>query len=553
MALSSETNRNAYIGNGAVDTYAYGFRIIDDDDLLVVVSDTSTPPVETTLVKTTDYTVTGVGQAAGGNVVLVNSAQSWLDGDGDLKTNYDLIIVRRVALTQTTDIRNQGDFYPEVHENAFDKLTMIDQQQQDAIDRAMLLPETVPAASFANSLPTDIAGTVSRAIVTNAAGDGWADAADWPTADEISNASASAIAAAASASSASTSAGTATTQAAAASASASAASTSATTASTQAGLAATARAAAETAETNAETAETNAETAEANAETAQAAAELAEGNAETAASNASTSASTATTQAGIATTQAGIATTKAGEANTSAIAALASEVAALASQLAAAASAAASGFTTGDAKITIKTVADTGFVMMDDGTIGNASSGATTRANADTASLYALLWNNVADAYAAVSTGRGANAAADYAANKTIALTKQLGRALIFGGSGSGLTARSLGQTGGAETVTLDATTMPAHTHVQDAHTHTQNSHTHGPASGNSFTLSNDGTTADTASAGANSFRDQGVATLTAATTPTNQNTTGVNQSTGTGGAHANMPPFSAWNIMIKL
>jgi hypothetical protein len=119
-------------------------------------------------------------------------------------------------------------------------------------------------------------------------------------------------------------------------------------------------------------------------------------------------------------------------------------------------------WSTGDVKMTYKTTADTGWVLMNDGTIGSAASGATTRANADTATLYALLWNNTADAQCAVSTGRGANAAADFAANKTLALPKSLGRALAVYGSGSGLTARALALANGAETKTIVAGNLPA-------------------------------------------------------------------------------------------
>ena len=133
-------------------------------------------------------------------------------------------------------------------------------------------------------------------------------------------------------------------------------------------------------------------------------------------------------------------------------------------------------WSTGDVKLTIKTAADTGWIMCDDGTIGDASSGATTRANADTSALFTLLWNNVSDTYAAVSGGRGASASADFAAHKTIALTKMLGRALALSGSGSGLTARSLGQTTGEETHTDSANEMPAHSHVQTVYAAVGNS-----------------------------------------------------------------------------
>lgn len=70
----------------------------------------------------------------------------------------------------------------------------------------------------------------------------------------------------------------------------------------------------------------------------------------------------------------------------------------------------------------------TGFVRANGRTLGNASSGATERANADTQALYVYLWNT--DANLTVSTGRGASAANDFAANKTIALPDGRGSVL---------------------------------------------------------------------------------------------------------------------------
>lgn len=122
-------------------------------------------------------------------------------------------------------------------------------------------------------------------------------------------------------------------------------------------------------------------------------------------------------------------------------------------------------FTTGDVKLTYKTVADSGWVMITDGTIGSATSGAT-YANANAAALYAVLWNNVSNTFAPVSTGRGANAAADFAANKTLAVPKLLGRALGIAGAGASLTSRSLGQTLGEETHTMTLAELVAHTHT---------------------------------------------------------------------------------------
>ncbi len=321
MSISSAANRNTYTGNGTVDTYSYTFRIFKDTHLLVTVKDTS--GVESTLTLGTDYTVSGVGENSGGTIALVNSSQSWLEVDGDLKTGY-LITIRRVVPTvQETDIRNQGDFFPEVHEDAFDYLTMIDQQQQDELDRSVKLAETVSPSTFNPALPTDIA-LASRAIVTNPDGDGFAMG---PTVDEISNAQSYALAAQASAAAALASEN-------AAQSSEDDAETAQVAAEAAQAAAETAQAAAELAETNAETAETNAETAETNAEAAAvaaaasaAAALVSQGAAATSASNAATSETNAATSEGNAATS---------ETNSSASAASAAASAAAAANNAAA-------------------------------------------------------------------------------------------------------------------------------------------------------------------------------------------------------------------------
>ena len=123
-------------------------------------------------------------------------------------------------------------------------------------------------------------------------------------------------------------------------------------------------------------------------------------------------------------------------------------------------------WSTGDIKLTIDNVPAEGWVLMNDGSIGSAASGATARANADAEPLYTLLWNKVSQSYAPVSGGRGASPAADFAANKTIALTKVLGRALAVAGAGAGLTPRPLGGTDGYEYIGLTADQLAPHTHA---------------------------------------------------------------------------------------
>lgn len=123
-----------------------------------------------------------------------------------------------------------------------------------------------------------------------------------------------------------------------------------------------------------------------------------------------------------------------------------------------------SAFTTGDLKITHKTTADTGWILWTDGSIGDGSSSATIRANADTEDLFILYWTNCADSLAPVSGGRGASAAADFAAHKRLSLPRGAGRAITISGSGSGLLTRTLGSWSGADTVTLVTANLPAYT-----------------------------------------------------------------------------------------
>lgn len=122
----------------------------------------------------------------------------------------------------------------------------------------------------------------------------------------------------------------------------------------------------------------------------------------------------------------------------------------------------------------IGATAPEGWTVLDGRTIGKAGSGATNRANNDTEALFTLLWNSLADAQAAVSGGRGASAAADFAAGKTIAVPDCRGRVIAGlddGGAGRLTTARSgvdgavLGSSGGVQDHTLTISQLPAHGH----------------------------------------------------------------------------------------
>jgi hypothetical protein len=129
---------------------------------------------------------------------------------------------------------------------------------------------------------------------------------------------------------------------------------------------------------------------------------------------------------------------------------------------------------TGDIKSAYGTSVLSGWVRANGRTIGSATSGATERANADTQALFVYLWG--ADASLAVSGGRGASAAADWAANKAIALPDFRGRVIAslddMGNTAAGrlsstyfgATPTTLGAVGGTESKTLVTANLPPYT-----------------------------------------------------------------------------------------
>lgn len=197
---------------------------------------------------------------------------------------------------------------------------------------------------------------------------------------------------------------------------------------------------------------------------------------------------------------------------------------------------------TGDIKVRYATGTLSGFVRGNGRTIGSASSGATERANADCEDLFVHLWTE--DANLSVSTGRGASAAADWAANKTITLPDWRGRALFalddMGNTAAGrltstyfgTAATALGAAGGSQSSTLATANLPAYTPAGSVSV----------ANGTNLATSNGVATGGSGSAYA--FVN-GVVNVTASFTGTAQG--------GTSTAFSNLPPAMLATLYIKL
>ena len=242
MTVSAQTLAFEYAANGVTTTFPYGFRVLYADQVKVYVNGT---------LQVGGYTLTGVGDAGGGNVVFSVAP-----------INGSTVLVRRISdRVRSTDFQQAPYFTQE-------ELLDIDQDYQ-----TMLLQEAAADATNALRIPAvetnsvtlpDAADRANKAIVFDEFGNVGVSEDDY--ADQAAAAAASAAAALASENAA---------EAAAIAAEASADRVDLGALDQAVEDSEAARDAAQLAETNAELAEANAELAESNAETAQAAAEAA--------------------------------------------------------------------------------------------------------------------------------------------------------------------------------------------------------------------------------------------------------------------------------------
>ena len=295
MTISSTTVKNSYSGNGSTTAFAYTFKIFANTDLQVIIrSSTGTETVKTL---TTHYTVSGVGDASGGNVTFTS---------GNIPASGETVVIRRaVPQTQAIDYIANDPFPAESHEEGLDRATMTLQQVQEELDRAIKLSRTntMTSTEFTNSatdragkvLGFDSAGELNVTAEIGSNKGNWSAGTAYVVRDIVKDTSTNNIFMINTAHTSSGSeplttnansakydllvdAATATTQASNAASSATAAASSATAAASSATTASTQASNASTSATNAATSATSAATAKTAAETAQAAAEAAADN-----------------------------------------------------------------------------------------------------------------------------------------------------------------------------------------------------------------------------------------------------------------------------------
>lgn len=122
MAVSEQTPINSSAGNGVTTVFPYTFKVLAAADLEV--------SVDSVVVGAGNYSVSGVGNASGGNVTFVTAPA----------IGTTVIRRRNMAYVRSTDFQYQGDLPNDVLNADQDAPVLMIQQLAEQVDRAVQYP-----------------------------------------------------------------------------------------------------------------------------------------------------------------------------------------------------------------------------------------------------------------------------------------------------------------------------------------------------------------------------------------------------------------------------
>ena len=163
MTVTSQTTKVTATGNGSATTFSFSPLVIFASTDLVVVTTVTATGVETTRTEgtgATNWSTSLTSFPATGSIVYP------ADTATPLPSSQTITIKRVLTLEQQTDLENQGTYFADTQETQFDKLLMIDLQQQEIIDRSFSFP-----LSYTGSASAEIPAPVANAyLLWDAAG-----------------------------------------------------------------------------------------------------------------------------------------------------------------------------------------------------------------------------------------------------------------------------------------------------------------------------------------------------------------------------------------------
>jgi len=141
MTISNTLRRNQYTANGVLTTFSYDYEIFDEDDLKVYVD-------QTLQTIATHYTVSGVGENAGGEIEFLSAPSS----------NAIITIVSSRPIERTTSFTTSGVFRATDINTEFDKVISLVGELDAERQRSVRLDTTDTGGSLEIPLTDDRAG-----------------------------------------------------------------------------------------------------------------------------------------------------------------------------------------------------------------------------------------------------------------------------------------------------------------------------------------------------------------------------------------------------------
>lgn len=131
MSVSNTNNKVIYPSNGTSGPFTFSYNVYLSTDIVASIQN-STTDVETVITMNTDYTVALTHAApTTGSITLIRSYAL-------LAAGYNIIIKRILPLTQLISLADNDETPAATYEEGYDRETMIAQQLQEQIDRAIL-------------------------------------------------------------------------------------------------------------------------------------------------------------------------------------------------------------------------------------------------------------------------------------------------------------------------------------------------------------------------------------------------------------------------------
>lgn len=117
MTVLATDSSKLFAGSGNAGPFTWSWRFLSNGHIEVVKIING---IEIPLTEGVDYQITGAGSYSGGSLTTTETVEG----------GEQIFVKRATPAAQAVDLRGQGDFSPEVYEDALDLLCMIIQDQQ---------------------------------------------------------------------------------------------------------------------------------------------------------------------------------------------------------------------------------------------------------------------------------------------------------------------------------------------------------------------------------------------------------------------------------------